>query len=369
MIDQTRHKVINQNNLINSSAIFHFKPFCRVSSLFNCVLLQAHVISNRVGHYTFYEYIFGDLRKKRAAIDILDLINDAVEDANDPNFDDSELNLPASNFTDTTNTTLGESEDIQQNIDGCQLDSFGFSGGCQNGAICTDIPDAFKTSFSNSIHPNNTCTCATGYSGDFCEISTNECDSMNCGDNGSCSDYLGYAVCVCDSGYSGDSCEVDDFCAGNLCSGRGTCVNGGCVCNPSTGYVASGDNCEVVDYCQFTDSFMVSQNVSCNFGYCAQDDAVGSYCVCDEGYGSDSFSETSNAMYNETCETLDPCASMNCGNGSCYYSESSEMHQCACDFGYIGASCNVVDMCVSANGNTVRLEQCSDFKSNMCSNG
>ena len=313
--------------------------------------------TSRVGRYSFYEYspVSGSRKKRsiefnsrsiRSVHDSLAAIMDAINDANDPNFSIPGVELPSQNFTDTIDTTQGDSEALGENFDGCQLDSEGLAGGCQNNAECVDLQDSLS-----EIYGNNSCTCATGYSGDNCEISTNECDELECGINGACSDYLGYAKCVCDSGFSGDGCETDDFCAGNLCSGRGTCVNGGCVCNPSTGYVASGDNCEIVDFCQFTDSFMVLQNFTCNFGECAQDEVYGAYCVCDEGYGDESLSQ-----YNETCAYQDPCVLMNCGdNGSCFYSDSSSQHACLCNFGWTGNACDQLDMCISQNGNNCEM--------------
>ena len=227
------------------------------------------------------------------------------------------------------------------------------------GSSCVDLPDSLS-----SLYGNNTCECLTGYSGQFCEISDNECDAMNCNGNGSCSDFLGYALCICDAGFSGDYCEIDDFCGGNNCNGRGICSNGACECNPTVSYVASGDNCEILDYCQFTDSQGSLQNYTCNFGTCQQDDTA-AFCVCDEGYGDESLGQ-----YEETCEYQDPCLALDCGiNGGCFYNDVDAEYQCLCDFGYVGDSCEHLDLCISSNGNECVMDNTLACNNNATNNG
>jgi hypothetical protein len=68
----------------------------------------------------------------------------------------------------------------------------------------------------------------------------NECDNINCGNNGKCVD----GKCVCNQGYTGDSCQnksITNKCDNINCGNNGKCVDGKCVCNQ--GY--TGNNCEL----------------------------------------------------------------------------------------------------------------------------
>ena len=307
--------------------------------------------SKRIGRYSFYKYTTVGSRKKRQVFsldDLVDQLGETVKNAIDEAMnsttsipDDMPI-PPSTNFTDTAIIEQQDVVDLGENSNGCEISVNEASGGCQNGGVCVDLPDNLNELYNKT----SICNCAdtNGFEGDYCEISTNECDiqEINCGGNGECSDFLGYAVCVCNSGFSGDSCEVDDFCAGNLCSGNGNCFNGACDCHSSEDYVRFGVDCEQIDYCQFVtvvDSIPVFNNFSCNFGECAQDE-TGAYCVCEEGYGDEGLSQ-----YEETCSEQDPCLSADCGtNGSCYYSVGE--YSCVCDYGFIGENCEQTDMCI-----------------------
>jgi hypothetical protein len=55
-------------------------------------------------------------------------------------------------------------------------------------------------------------------------------------------------VCICDKGYTGSNCDVQsDKCAGVDCGENGVCANGACVCETQDGVENgfSGKNCEV----------------------------------------------------------------------------------------------------------------------------
>ena len=72
---------------------------------------------------------------------------------------------------------------------------------------------------------SHSCNCSgTGYNGTKCENDIDECDSMPCNHNGTCSNYGGGYTCNCNVGYSGKNCEnnIDD-CALRPCKNGGEC--------------------------------------------------------------------------------------------------------------------------------------------------
>ena len=94
--------------------------------------------------------------------------------------------------------------------------------------------------------------CATGYTGESCDVNIDDCQAMaiNCSGRGECFDGINNFTCECNTGYTGKHCEVEiDKCGGlnTICSGNGQCVNDGnsyrCVCDPNfTGETCSDKN-------------------------------------------------------------------------------------------------------------------------------
>eukprot|EP01130_Rhizamoeba_saxonica_P013112 TRINITY_DN555_c0_g1_i1.p1 TRINITY_DN555_c0_g1~~TRINITY_DN555_c0_g1_i1.p1 ORF type:complete len:819 (-),score=193.31 TRINITY_DN555_c0_g1_i1:44-2500(-) len=112
----------------------------------------------------------------------------------------------------------------------CDLDP------CLNGGLCVD----------------GACQCnGTGYEGEICQINTDDCVDVDCG-NGECLNLVNDYICSCDSGYYGSDCSLvipenpchgvgDNFCTNKV---QGKCVNdeGAALCVCNSGYY--GDSCE-----------------------------------------------------------------------------------------------------------------------------
>jgi hypothetical protein len=68
-----------------------------------------------------------------------------------------------------------------------------------------------------------------GYTGKYCEINIDECASIPCQNNGTCTDSIADYKCNCTgTGFIGSNCEIDiDEClTENIsCGGLGTCIN------------------------------------------------------------------------------------------------------------------------------------------------
>lgn len=71
-------------------------------------------------------------------------------------------------------------------------------GYCRNKATCID-----------GIGANYTCVCASGYTGQFCQIDINECEPNPCLNNGKCTEPIpGSYKCECSENFSGKNCET-----------------------------------------------------------------------------------------------------------------------------------------------------------------
>ena len=120
----------------------------------------------------------------------------------------------------------GESCEI--NIDDCS------PGVCQNGGICVD---------GVSTHA---CECPMGFSGPYCETNVNDCADNPCQNGGLCVDDVAGYTCDCASGFEGTHCEINiDDCTPNPCQNGGTCFDGvsayACECIDEY----TGASCEV----------------------------------------------------------------------------------------------------------------------------
>ena len=119
------------------------------------------------------------------------------------------------------------------------------------------LPPITKSSFCKDLCLNGgscqkmTCSCPSGWTGDYCGYDVDECQSENdlCLNGGTCANTVGSYVCVCTSSFMDYKCNtsVDDCLAfSSLCHNGGQCVNTAssyyCVCRAGYG----GNDCSSV---------------------------------------------------------------------------------------------------------------------------
>ncbi len=113
---------------------------------------------------------------------------------------------------------------LERQPDPCDTIDCGDNGSCEDGA----------------------CVCTNGYAGELCDEET-PCVGIDCGENGTCVVVGAEGICECDTGYEGNSCEVDiDECDPSPCLNDGSCAEGvpgtyECTCIDDF----TGDNCEI----------------------------------------------------------------------------------------------------------------------------
>ncbi len=155
----------------------------------------------------------------------------------------------------------------------------------------------------------------SGFTGQFCQFSIDNCNDVYCNSNGNCTERS--SLCDCDTGFTADRCETNiDDCVGVECN------NGVCVdeiedfrCDCDTGFI--GDRCETnTDICE---------GVVCISGTCV-DEIEDFRCDCDAGFTGD------------LCETsINHCGGVNCGNGLCM--DEIDDFRCDCFPGFTGEFC------------------------------
>ena len=139
------------------------------------------------------------------------------------------------------------------------------------GTNCT----AVKCTTQHCIHgtcANEKCTCESGWKGAMCDFRV-PCPAPGCGESGRCvGDANGVGKCECSPGFTGPNC-LDIVCE-DKCSGHGTCLNNGCICE--SGY--HGEKCEITAPCPN----------NCNgHGECNYDQTnKTSICDCEDMYDS-----------------------------------------------------------------------------------
>ncbi|XP_038046107.1 protein jagged-1a-like isoform X2 [Patiria miniata] len=214
---------------------------------------------------------------------------------------------------------------------------------CENGGMCTSLPNAFI------------CRCPEDYSGVRCETHSSEhvpetaCFSNPCRNGGDCvSTGLQQFTCMCPTQWRGSTCEIDlDECTSNPCRNSASCQNTpgnySCVC--PIGY--AGKNCEEDVKCM--------TNVCNNNGTCITLNEQ-QVCICPVGFSG------------ETCQDRDLCSPNPCKNGDCIPSdEDPNGYMCRCHAGYTARLCDQqLHAACSHNGDTFYDGEVRDVECNRC---
>lgn len=152
---------------------------------------------------------------------------------------------------------------------------------CFNNGTCSDKSGGYS------------CACASGFTGENCEIDINNCMSDSCMNAGICIDSVNSYTCMCMAGYFGERCTQEYFgasCLENstLCSEipNGLCIDSKCACKVGFNYsngrcvpeASIGSKCNSHDAC-------VSEGAKC----------INSTCRCESKY-YDTVSDACGAM-------------------------------------------------------------------------
>ncbi|CAG08131.1 unnamed protein product, partial [Tetraodon nigroviridis] len=208
----------------------------------------------------------------------------------------------------------------------CELDvNECMSNPCMNEATCLDKIGGFRCicmlvvktvlshSLSNPSHAN-----WPGYTGEFCEIDTDECANSPCLNSGTCIDKINAFHCQCPTGFTGNICQIDiDECASTPCKNGAKCTDGP---NNYTCECTEGMMCNInIDECAI--------NPCHNGGTCL--DGINTFtCVCPKGY------------HDATClSQVNECLSNPCIHGHC--EDKINGYNCLCDSGWSGKNCDI----------------------------
>ncbi|KAL2088083.1 hypothetical protein ACEWY4_016911 [Coilia grayii] len=181
----------------------------------------------------------------------------------------------------------------------------------------------------NGVRGDGSCTCFSGYRGQYCDQELPECSALACGPNARCVEKAetGQLVCLCKPGYLGDGtrCTSMNPCLQKVCHTHAVCTHTGpnqhrCEC--AAGYAGDGRVCMPIDPCQ-------SQLAGCSphSTYCVYDGPGKSHCECLSGYEK---------LNDVSCRIIDKCKPDSCDkNADCSMSDPSTV-QCTCREGYVG---------------------------------
>ncbi|RMX48625.1 hypothetical protein pdam_00008003 [Pocillopora damicornis] len=191
---------------------------------------------------------------------------------------------------------------------------------CKNGGICT----------GNSV--NHPCLCQAGFTGSYCEVKRDPCESNPCVNQEICSPDVNSPL--------GYTCQEPSYpCDSSPCYNDGVCVNDKvdsskyhCQCPPWI----TGTNCEVL-------SSACDSSPCVNDGYCSSDPAKPSEykCACSEWFKG------------KNCEVqIFPCDSKPCVNGGSCSNDPSDIskYHCKCPKWFVGDKCqDKQTICDAAN--------------------
>ncbi|CAF1175880.1 unnamed protein product [Rotaria sordida] len=246
---------------------------------------------------------------------------------------------------------------------------------CQNRGIC----------YVDLLRNVTQCVCPSGFAGDQCQYSIDECQSSPCPKHSRCIDLPNSYTCVCDLGWTGVDCsdDIDECKTIQPCKAARACINlpgtYKCDCFDSFG----GQNCEMtLDPCLsepcLNDAIkchpiLESDNVvfrcTCRPGFTGHrcetniNDCEGIICSknnthCVDGLNSFDCQCKSNFIRNVDglCVEQNPCNSSPCHSNATCYNLKGGQYRCMCPPTYTGIRCDE------------DIDECAIFPS-ICRNG
>ncbi|PFX18968.1 Neurogenic locus Notch protein [Stylophora pistillata] len=92
--------------------------------------------------------------------------------------------------------------------DPCPTGYFGDGKNCKDVDDCINVTCKNGGSCIDGIN-NYTCSCQSGYTGDWCETDIDDCVSARCDNDATCVDGVNQFSCVCQKGFSGRLCDIE----------------------------------------------------------------------------------------------------------------------------------------------------------------
>ena len=126
----------------------------------------------------------------------------------------------------------------------CDAENTAYRYVCEKRNPCIDQPCVNSTCGVNVTTGDMFCNCTENFTGEFCQLDTQQCISLNCTNDGVCAKQRDEYACACPPTHAGVACEHLNHCYGVVCENDGACEisldNYTCVCTAHF----TGLNCE-----------------------------------------------------------------------------------------------------------------------------